>query len=83
MNWNQLKEKAKELGYNLRGSKSRHTENLSKGKMVFYEDGKFVYDERIDAFYYDYYDAEEYGDVHIIETDRTPDQMWQIMEALK
>lgn len=61
MNWEELKEKAKELGANV----ELFGEFIAVGDVYFWN----------------------YGEVNIlgrvIAKDRTPDQMWQIMEALR
>lgn len=72
MNWNQLKDKAKELGYKV-------NENMGE-----YTDGKTI------ECLSNYYTFWNNGTVCLQDSravicikNRTPDQMWQIMEALK
>ena len=74
MNWEELKEKAKELGYGLReddgdspylGSIIEYLENDSVD-ITFYDDGSVETDNG-----------------YILAENRTPDQMYQIMLALR
>ena len=60
MTWEELKEKAKELGYYMIGD-----EGIANDEFTFWQDGK------VDV------------DGVCVSDNRKPEQMWQIMEALK
>ena len=76
MTWEELKEKAKELGYCFNDEHLWHF--LCKGidddaSILFYKGGSVCYK----------LDGEKASADIIIAQERTPDQMWQIMEALR
>jgi hypothetical protein len=60
MNWKELKEEAKKMGYYIIGD-----EGIADDVFTFWQDGK------IDV------------DGVCVSDNRTPEQMWQIMEALR
>jgi len=78
MTWEELKEKAKEIGGVLSES-SFGTWYIKYKDLKFYWDGGIT----VDYSYYDSGDDENYSDSEVITSNRTPDQMWQIMEALR
>lgn len=67
MTWEELKEKAKKMGYNKYGKLS---EKLTKGKYVFCEDGNVFF-----------CDANQLSICFAF--DRTPEQMLMIMRGLE
>ena len=78
MTWKELCEKAKEIGYD------KHFCNMSECEYVeiggtsgeeirFYEDGDITLYYKDISFYWN----------RILRNNRTPDQMWQIMQALE
>ena len=69
MTWEELKEEAKKIGYILNKT-CLGGESLNKGTMWFTEHGEYYIE--IDGY-------TTYGLARNLE----PDQMWQIMEALK
>lgn len=69
MQWEELRKKAKEMGA------GTGKECIYFGKLEFDDDGHIY----LDPFYLD----DEVDVNFCISSDRTPDQMYQIMEALK
>lgn len=73
MTWEELCEKAKEMGYDY----CEDNPHLTVDNIRFYKDGTICLYIRVrDAYYSD-------SDYYKIAYNRTPDQMYQIMEALK
>ena len=71
MTWEELKEKAKEIGYHI-GEKHISLEVEEKNiKYIFFRDGDVLLEDR------------EINGVKQIHTGLEYDKMWQIMEALR
>ena len=68
MTWDELKEKAKEIGYS--DYEHPYLNAVEKGEFVFYRGG-WIYIDKKD------------GNEVLLSSGRTYDQMWQIMEALE
>jgi len=75
MTWEELKEKAKGInGVLICGSNSMMPEHIWLNELIFYKNGRIILDGTDD----------EYCSItHTIANNRTPEQMWKIMEALK
>lgn len=71
MTWEELCEKAKEMGYYY----CDYGPHLTGDKFKFYKKGTI--------YSYIYVADDYYSDYHEIAWDRTPDQMYQIMKALQ
>ena len=80
MTWQELCEKAKKMGSEIVvGSIGKYTyEKIIKGKLCFYRDGEITCP-------YTFINEEGYPEQDIVKVadHRTPDQMYQIMEALR
>lgn len=67
MTWEELKEKAKEMGYDINDLRLKEVEWLTSkdGKWDFLDDGTIMHDN------------------YVVALDRTPEQMLAIMKALE
>lgn len=75
MTWEELKEKSKELGGFVASASTLDPERIFLDSLVFYKNGRVCLDE-----------TDEDGGccvMHILTNDRTPDQMYAIMETLR
>jgi effector-binding domain-containing protein len=73
MTWEELKEKAQQLGYQQFGRTTFVTEWIKKDGLIFYESGLFVAES----------DEEDPTNGVYKNSNRTYDQMYQIMLALE